>query len=69
MGGTLTSTSALGQGSTFSVELPRVEGPVERYERLRPEPVPAVTVPTHGAADVAGATRCSTSRTTSRTSA
>ncbi len=34
MGGTLTAASTLGQGSTFTVELPRVEGPVERYERL-----------------------------------
>jgi PAS domain S-box-containing protein len=34
MGGTLEATSKLGQGSTFTVELPRVEGPVERYERL-----------------------------------
>ncbi|MGH9179797.1 MAG: ATP-binding protein [Acidimicrobiales bacterium] len=42
MDGRLSATSALGHGSTFSVELPRVEGPVERYERLnRPEePVP-----------------------------
>jgi CheY-like chemotaxis protein/two-component sensor histidine kinase len=34
MGGSMGATSTLGQGSTFSVELPRVEGPVERYERL-----------------------------------
>jgi PAS domain S-box-containing protein len=34
MGGTLAAASTLGQGSTFTVELPRVEGPVERYERL-----------------------------------
>jgi signal transduction histidine kinase/ActR/RegA family two-component response regulator len=34
MGGTLGAASTLGQGSTFTVELPRVEGPVERYERL-----------------------------------
>ena len=47
MGGTLTVESQLGHGSTFSVELPRVEGPVERYERLNgrgadgPTPTPA----------------------------
>lgn len=43
MGGTLTATSKLGRGSTFIVELPRVEGPVQRYERLNgpPEPVEA----------------------------
>ena len=34
MGGTLTAVSRLGHGSTFTLELPRVEGPVERYERL-----------------------------------
>jgi PAS domain S-box-containing protein len=34
MAGTLTATSTLGQGSTFAVDLPRVEGPVDRYERL-----------------------------------
>ena len=34
MGGTLDVVSLLGRGSTFAVELPRVEGPVERYERL-----------------------------------
>jgi PAS domain S-box-containing protein len=34
MGGTIGATSTLGQGSIFSFELPRVEGPVERYERL-----------------------------------
>jgi len=34
MGGTLWAASTLGQGSTFTVELPRVEGPVERYDRL-----------------------------------
>jgi PAS domain S-box-containing protein len=39
MGGTLEATSTLGRGSTFTVELPRVEGPVERYERLNRDPV------------------------------
>jgi PAS domain S-box-containing protein len=34
MSGTLTANSTLGQGSTFFLELPHVEGPVERYERL-----------------------------------
>jgi PAS domain S-box-containing protein len=34
MGGDLTATSTVGHGSTFSVDLPLVEGPVERYERL-----------------------------------
>jgi signal transduction histidine kinase/CheY-like chemotaxis protein len=41
MGGTITATSVLGQGSTFTVELPRVEGPVERYERLNGDRAPA----------------------------
>jgi PAS domain S-box-containing protein len=49
MGGILTVTSTPGQGSTFAVELPRVEGPVERYERLGgdAEPVAEVTAPRH----------------------
>jgi PAS domain S-box-containing protein len=34
MAGTLTATSTLGEGSTFAVDLPQVEGPVDRYERL-----------------------------------
>lgn len=46
MGGSLQATSTLGQGSTFSVELPRVEGPVERYERLSP-PVAAAAATTN----------------------
>jgi signal transduction histidine kinase/CheY-like chemotaxis protein len=38
MGGTLTFQSVIGEGSTFILDLPLVEGPVERYERLD-EPV------------------------------
>ena len=34
MGGTLDVATTLGRGSTFWVELPLVEGPVQRYERL-----------------------------------
>lgn len=45
MGGALVVESVVGRGSTFSVELPRVEGPVERYERLRSGVVPTATPP------------------------
>jgi signal transduction histidine kinase/CheY-like chemotaxis protein len=41
MDGTLSVTSVLGKGSTFAVELPVVEGPVERYQRLGPAEAPA----------------------------
>jgi CheY-like chemotaxis protein len=34
MGGSLDVDTTLGEGSTFYVELPLVEGPVERYERI-----------------------------------
>jgi CheY-like chemotaxis protein len=46
MGGTLTVTSIVGQGSIFSIELPRVEDPVGRYERLNggDEPTPTVSL-------------------------
>ena len=54
MGGTLSVESSLGQGSTFSVDLPRVEGPVERYERLQPEPATRVVAPANGNAGPAG---------------
>ncbi len=47
MGGILSVESVLGQGSTFSVDLPRVEGPVERYERLQSEPATLAAVPVH----------------------
>jgi hypothetical protein len=41
MGGTLEVASELGQGSTFWVELPVAEGPVERAERTQERPAPA----------------------------
>ncbi|MBV8690850.1 MAG: response regulator [Actinobacteria bacterium] len=40
MGGTLSVDSAVGQGTTFYIDLPLVEGPVERFERLNGEPEP-----------------------------
>jgi CheY-like chemotaxis protein len=40
MGGALEVDSTVGEGSTFWIELPRVEGTVERYERLVGEPLP-----------------------------
>jgi signal transduction histidine kinase/CheY-like chemotaxis protein len=42
MGGTLDFESTVGHGSTFWIELPVVEGPVERLERLN-------SIPTEGA--------------------
>jgi CheY-like chemotaxis protein len=47
MGGSLRAESLLGKGSTFTVELPRVEGPVERYERLNGDTHPAAEPATH----------------------
>lgn len=45
MGGELVATSVLGSGSTFTVELPLVEGPVERYERLDERGADATATP------------------------
>jgi signal transduction histidine kinase/CheY-like chemotaxis protein len=42
MGGTLDVETPAGEGSTFWVELPLVEGPVERYERLNGDRSPAL---------------------------
>ena len=39
MGGTLDVETVYGQGSTFWVELPVVEGPVERFDRLHGDSV------------------------------
>ena len=41
MGGTLEVATVLGEGSTFWVELPVAEGPVQRAERERELPAPA----------------------------
>ncbi|HMJ94270.1 MAG TPA: ATP-binding protein [Thermoleophilaceae bacterium] len=49
MGGTLGVDSSLGQGTTFTFDLPRVEGPVQRYERLNGgiQPAAEPTAPRH----------------------
>jgi signal transduction histidine kinase/CheY-like chemotaxis protein len=49
MGGTLGAQSVVGRGSTFWVEFPLVEGPVDRYERLHhpaEDPQPSEPTPT-----------------------
>jgi PAS domain S-box-containing protein len=48
MGGELTVVTTLGRGSTFTVDLPRVEGPVERYERLAGGTGPTVEPASNG---------------------
>jgi signal transduction histidine kinase len=48
MSGTLTMTTSQGQGSTFTIELPSAEGPVERYERLTLAPMYVPPVVTGG---------------------
>lgn len=45
MGGSLSVESTVGQGSAFFIDLPAVEGPVERYERSLPKPCPAGALP------------------------
>jgi signal transduction histidine kinase/ActR/RegA family two-component response regulator len=45
MGGHLGVESTLGHGSTFYVELPRVEGPLHRYERLNGHTDPTPVTP------------------------
>jgi signal transduction histidine kinase/FixJ family two-component response regulator len=49
MGGSLEVETKLGQGSTFWIELPLVEGPLDRYERLNSKrSITAPVVPTTG---------------------
>ena len=69
MSGTLDVETVFGQGSTFWVELPVVEGPVERYDRLhgdraRPEPATAETIGSSGGALHRGQPRQPPARTT-----
>jgi PAS domain S-box-containing protein len=51
MGGSLVVESKIGEGSTFSVELPRVEGPVERFERFQPKPAIPIRMDDGGEGD------------------